>query len=172
MALCCWDGALSNRDLAALRSNRKDYSVSHDSKDAPAYNHRLYVIRYPLINSDLLCIEDPDRSHYPFLKQWAGMEIDINNQWSVNNGTLGLEVLLHIDGQHKMQYMVRVKMEQAKVILKTPLQAIGICDERKRILLPVRLPNLKDLIEFYNLKKNTDNFIKKNHLSPKGWTIE
>ena len=100
------------------------------------------------------------------------MEIDINNQWSVNNGTLGLEVVIHKDGKHKMKYMVRVKMAHAEVILKSPLRAIGICDDRKRILLPVKLPNLNDLVQFYNLKKNTDNFIKKNYLSPKGWTIE
>ncbi len=157
---------------AGMRSNRADYSVSHDPKDAPNYTHRLFVINYPLIKSDLLCIQDDDRTHYPFLKQWAGMEIDINNQWSVNNGTLGLEVLLHKDGKHKMRYFVRVKVEHAKVILRSPLRAIGICNEMKRILLPVSLPNLMDLVEFYNLKIDTDNYIKKNHLSPKGWTIE
>lgn len=155
-----------------MRSNRPDYSVSHDPKDAPFYTHRLYVIRYNLIKSDLLCIEDPDRTHHPFLKQWVGMEIDINNQWSVNNGTLGLEVLIHKDGTHKMRYMVRVKLEHAKAILNSPLQAIGICDERKRILLPVRLPMVNDLIMFYKLKIDTDHFIKQNHLSPKGWSIE
>lgn len=172
MAFCCRDGALSNRDLAALRSNRKDYSVSHNPKDAAAFTHRVYVIRYNLIKADILCIQDEDRSHLPFLKQWAGMEIDINNQWSVNNGVLGLEVLLHKDGKHKMKYMVKVKLPQAKVILESPLNAIGICDERKRIILPVRLPNLQDLFQFYQIKRNTDNFIKKNHLSPKSWSIE
>lgn len=155
-----------------MRSNRPDYSLSHDPKDAPYYTHRLFVINYPLIKSDLLCILDDDRTHYPFLKQWAGMEIDINNQWSVNNGTLGLEVILHKDGKHKMKYMVRVKVEHAKIILRSPLRAIGICNDRKNILLPVRLPNLQDLVQFYNLKINTDNYIKKNHLYPKGWTFE
>ncbi len=155
-----------------MRSHDPDYTVSHDAKDAPYYDHRLYVIHYPLIHADLLCIEDIDRMHYPFLKQWAGMEIDINNQWSVNNGTLGLEVVLHKDGKHKLKYMVRVKLEHAKVILHSPLNAIGICDERKRILLPVSLPNLKDLWMFYKLKIDTDSYIKKNHLSPKGWTFE
>ncbi len=155
-----------------MRKHNSNYSVSHDSKDAPVYDHRLYVIRYHLIHSDLLCIEDTDRAHYPFLKQWAGMEIDINNQWSVNNGTLGLEVLLHKDGKHKMQYMVRVKVQHAKIILNSPLRAIGICDERRRILLPVSLPNIVDLVRFFKLKLDTDNFIKKNHLNPKGWSIE
>lgn len=155
-----------------MRRDRPNYSVSHDPKDAAFYTHRIYVIHYPLIHQDLLCIQDEDRTHYPFLKQWAGMEIDINNQWSVNNGVLGLEVLLHKDGQHKMKYMVKVKLAQAEILLRSPLRAIGICDERKRILLPVSLPNLRDLAEFYSLKKNTDSFIKKNHLSPKGWNYE
>ena len=135
MAFCCRAGDLSNRDLASLRSNRKDYSVSHNPKDAAYFTHRVYVIRYTLINADLLCIEDEDKKHYPFLKQWAGMEIDINNQWSVNNGVLGLEVLLHKDGKHKMKYMVRVKVEHAKILLKSPIRAIGICDERKKIIV-------------------------------------
>jgi hypothetical protein len=155
-----------------MRSKRPDYSVSHDPKDAPSYDHRLYTIHFPLMGSDLLCIMDDDRTHYPFLKQWQGMEIDINNQWSVNNGTLGLEVVLHKDGKHEMKYMVRVKMQHAKTILNAPLNAIGICDDRKRIILPVSLPNLEDLKQFYKLKLNTDNYIKKNHLSPKGWSIE
>ncbi len=155
-----------------MRSDRPDYSVSHDPKDAAYYTHRIYVIHYPLIRRDLLCIQDEDKAHYPFLKQWAGMEIDINNQWSVNNGVLGLEVLLHIDGKHKMRYMVKVKLPQAELLLQSPLRAIGICDERKRILLPVSLPNLRDLVQFYKLKKNTDQFVKHNHLSPKGWNYE
>lgn len=100
------------------------------------------------------------------------MEIDINNQWSVNNGTLGLEIVIHKDNRHKMKYFVRVKLEHAKVILKSQYRAIGICDTRKRILLPVRLPQVSDLFMFFRLKVETDNYIKKNHLSPKGWSIE
>ena len=155
-----------------MRNNISDYRISHDPKDAPMYDHRLYVINFPLIGKDILCIMDDDRSHYPFLKQWQGMEIDIENQWSVNNGILGLEVILHKDNKHKMKYMVRIKLKHAKIILNSFLKCIGICDDRQRILLPVSLPNLKDLMEFYNFKIETDNFIKQNYLSPKGWTIE
>jgi len=155
-----------------LRKYYPDYTVSHDFNDAPAYDHRLYSIYFPLIKQNILCIEDDDRTHYPFLKQWAGMEIDINNQWSVNNGTLGLEVILHKDGKHKMNYMVRVKLKHARLILNTSLNCIGICNDRKRILLPVRLPMIDDLLMFFKFKIEMDDYVKKNHLSPKGWTIE
>jgi len=155
-----------------LRKHYPDYTISHDPSDAPAFDHRLYSIYFPLIKHNILCIEDDDRTHYPFLKQWVGMEIDINNQWSVNNGTLGLEVVIHKDGKHKMNYMVRVKLEHARLILNSPLNCIGICNDRKRILLPVRLPMIDDLLMFFQFKIATDDYIKKNHLSPKGWTIE
>ena len=155
-----------------MRKHYPDYTVSHDFNDAPAYDHRLYSIYFPLINQNILCIEDDDRTHYPFLKQWAGMEIDINNQWSVNNGTLGLEVVIHKDGKHKMNYMVRVKLQHAKLILNSTLNCIGICNDRKRILLPVSLPMVDDLLMFFRFKIATDDYVKKNHLSPKGWTIE
>lgn len=155
-----------------MRKHHPDYTISHDFNDAPAYDHRLYSIYFPLINHDILCIEDDDRAHYPFLKQWVGMEIDIYNQWSVNNGTLGLEVVLHKDGKHKMKYMVRVKLQHARIILSSPLNCIGICNDRRRILLPVRLPMIDDLLMFFQFKVDTDDYIKKNHLSPKGWTIE
>ena len=155
-----------------MRRKRSSYSISHDPKNAPMYNHRLCVVYFHLINKNILCIMDEDKTHYSFLKQWQGMEIDIENQWSVNNGTLGLEVELHKNNKHKMKYMGRVKLEHAKIILNSPLRCIGICDDRKRILLPVKLPQLSDLMEFYHLKIETDNFIKQNHLSPKCWTIE
>ncbi len=155
-----------------MRKHYPDYTISHDPNDAPSYDHRLYSIYFPLIHQEILCIEDDDRTHYPFLKQWVGMEIDIGNQWSVNNGTLGLEVILHKDGKHKMEYMVRVKLQHARLILNSPLNCIGICDDRRRILLPVRLPMIDDLLMFFQFKIATDNFVKKHHLSPKGWTIE
>ena len=155
-----------------MRKHYPDYTISHDTNDAPTYDHRLYSIYFPLIKQNILCIEDDDRTHYPFLKQWVGMEIDINNQWSVNNGTLGLEVVIHKDGKHKMYYMVRVKLQHARLILNSPLNCIGICNERKRILLPVRLPMTDDLLMFFRFKIATDDYVKKNHLSPKGWTIE
>jgi len=155
-----------------LRKHNSDYTLSHDSRDAPAYDHRLYSIYFPLICQKILCIEDDDKTHYPFLKQWQGMEIDINNQWSVNNGTLGLKVVIHKDGKHKMKYMVRVKVSEAKILLESQYRIIGICDERKRILLPLVLPMINDLLMFFDFKSNTDKFIKKNHLYPKAWSIE
>lgn len=155
-----------------LRSSKSDYTVSHDPKHAPHYNSRLYSIYYPLIRKNLLCIEDTDRTHYPFLKQWVGMEIDVNNQWSVNNGILGLELRLHNNEKHVMHYMVRVKLEHAKVIMNAPLNMMGICNDRKRILFPLKLPMIDDLLMFFKMKVATDDYIKKNHLSPKGWSIE
>jgi len=154
-----------------MRSNRPDYTLSHDSKDAPIFDHKLYVLSMKDIGK-ILCIEDTDRTHYSFLRQWRGMEIDINNQWSVNNGTLGLQVIIHKDGRHKMKYMVRVKVAEAKILLESQYRTIGICDERKRILLPVVLPMIDDLLMFFNFKTNTDKYVKKNHLSPKAWSIE
>jgi len=151
--------------------SRPDYTQSHDPKDAPFFDHKLYVLPMSPIGK-ILCIEDTNRTHYPFLRQWRGMEIDVNNQWSVNNGTLGLSVVIHKDSRHKMKYMVRVKVAEAKILLESQYRTIGICDERKRILLPIVLPMLEDLEIFFKLKTNTDKFVKENHLYPKAWSIE
>ena len=121
---------------------------------------------------NILCIEDTDRTHYPFLRQWLGMEIDIHNQWSLNNGTLGLELNIDNNGKHKMSYMVRVKMKEAKILVESAYRTIAICDDRKRILLPLVLPMINDLVMFYKLKIERDDYIKKNYLSPKNWSIE
>jgi len=154
-----------------MRNSKPDYTLSHDPNDAPYFDHKLYVLSMRDVGK-ILYIEDTDRTHYPFLKQWQGMEIDINNQWSVNNGILGLEVVIHKDGRHKMRYMVRVKLAEAKILLESQYRAIGICDERKRILLPLNLPMIDDLLLFYDFKTNTDKYVKENHLYPKAWSIE
>lgn len=147
------------------------YTVSHDPKDAPGYTHRVYLCNSKYVGK-ILCIEDIDKIHYPFLRQWNNMEIDINNQWSLNNGTLALNLLIHKDGRNKMQYMVQLKTKDVKSILKAKLNAIGICDERKRVLLHLRPLKIEQLVEFYKMKISTDKFVKTNHLSPKGWSIE
>lgn len=147
------------------------YTVSHDPRDAPMYNHRVYVCQSRYVGK-ILCIEDDDKTHYPFLRQWNNMEIDINNQWSVNNGTLALNMKIHKDGRHEMKYMVRLKVSDVKIIFATKLNAMGICDERKRVLLHFGPLKLDQLYGFYQMKISTDNFVKKKHLSPKGWSIE
>jgi len=149
----------------------EEYTVSHDPKDAPSYNHRVYLCNSKYVGK-ILCIEDIDKTHYPFLRQWNNMEIDINNQWSLNNGTLALNMKIHKDGRHEMQYMVRLKIKDVKIIFTTSLNAMGICDERKRVLLHFRPLKLLQLYEFYKMKVTTDQFVKSEHLSPKGWTIE
>ncbi len=147
------------------------YTVSHDPKNAPRYNHRVYLCQSKYVRN-ILCIEDIDKMHYPFLRQWNNMEIDIDNQWSLNNGTLALNMKIHKDGRHEMQYMVRLKVKDAERILSTRLNAMGICDERRRVLLHLRPLKISQLYEFYKMKVSTDAFVKKKHLSPKGWTIE
>lgn len=149
----------------------EEYTVSHNPKDAPRYNHRVYVCDSKYVGK-ILCIEDIDKTHYPFLRQWNNMEIDINNQWSLNNGILALNLLIHKNGKHKMQYMVRLKIKDVKTILSTKINAIGICDERKRVLLHLRPLKIELLVKFYKMKISTDTFIKHHHLSPKGWSIE
>ena len=117
------------------------------------FDHKLYILQMIGVGN-VVCIEDIDKSHYPFLKQWRGMEIDINNQWSINNGTLGLELVIHNNNKHKMSYMVRVKLVEAKIILTSRVH-IAICDERKRILLPLLLPEIDDLKMFFMMKVQT-----------------
>ena len=146
--------------------------ISHDPKDAPHYTHKVFSIYYPFINSDVIAIQDDDRTHYPFLKQWVGMEIDIENQWSVNNGTIGFDLLLHNAGAHKMEYTVRLKTPEAKQICKTPYHFMGIMNEQKRLIYGFVPLNVDQLAAFIDFKIETDKFVKEKHLYPKGWSIE
>jgi len=146
--------------------------VSHDSKDAPNFTHKIFTVHWSYINQKIIAIQDDDRTHYPFLKQWSGMEIDINNQWSVNNGTLGMEVILHNAGKHEMKYLVKLKTEDAQRILDSKYNVVGIINEQKRLIYVFVPLNIHHLREFLDFKIDTDNMIKKKHLSPKGWTIQ
>lgn len=149
-----------------------EFTLSHDPKDAPHFDHRVYSCISPVLKTAILCIEDPDRTHHTFLKQWNGMEVDINNQWSLNNGTMGLTLRLHMNNKHEMKYMVRLKVVNVKMILSTTLNAMGICDERKRVLFHFQPLQVDQLIVMLGFKLETDVMIKKNHLYPKGWAIE
>lgn len=146
--------------------------ISHSSKDAPIYTHRIYTVFYSFLGCNVLVIQDEDRTHYPFLKQWVGMEIDIECQWSINNGTLGLDMALHNNKKHMMEYCVKLKTKDAELILKTPYNLMGILNEQKRMIYAFKPLKVEELSEFLILKKTFDAKIKKEHLSPKGWSIE
>ena len=45
-------------------------------------------------------------------------------------------------------------------------------NEQKRLIYGFRPLKVKELAEFIVFKKETDNFVKKNHLYPKGWAVE
>lgn len=147
-------------------------TISHDPNDAPIFTHKVFTVYWSYLNCDILAIQDDDKIHYPFLKQWVGMEVDIDNRWSINNGTLGLDMELHNGGKHKMEYCVRLKIPQAELILKTKHNMMGIINEQKRLIYAFHPHRVKDLVEFLQLKKETDALVKREHLSPKGWSIE
>ena len=146
--------------------------ISHDPKDAPIFTHKVFTVYWSYLNCDILAIQDDDRTHYPFLKQWVGMEVDIENQWSINNGTMGLDMTLHNAGKHKMKYCVRLKIPQAELILKTQHNVIGIINEQTRLIYAFQPLKIKELAEFLQFKKDIDTHVKQNHLYPKGWSIE
>ena len=136
------------------------------------YTHRAFTVYWSFLNCDILAIQDDDRTHYPFLKQWVGMEVDIENQWSINNGTLGLDMTLHNGGRHQMNYCVRLKIPEVELILKTEECVMGIINEQKRLIYAFKPLRIKELAEFLEFKKDTDAYVKENHLSPKGWSFE
>lgn len=154
-----------------MRKQTPDFTISHDPKDAAHFTHKAYVVISKYVG-EVVGIKDEDSKHYHFLKAWNNMEIDINNQWSINNGILGLELELHKDGKHKVCYMVKLPLKLAEKILSAKLNCMVICDEGRNPLLHFRPLKLEQLLDFYMFKKNTDEFIKKNHLFPKGWAIE
>ena len=146
--------------------------ISHDPKDAPLFSHKLYTVPWSYIHSDILAIQDDDRTHYPFLKQWVGMEIDIENQWSLNNGTLGLDMVLHNAGKHRFEYCVRLKVKEAQHLLQTKHRVIGILNENKRLIYIFQPLKTEQLEEFVEMKLQVDREVKKRHLSPRAWSIE
>lgn len=165
---------INRKNRQELPENIRKYpeaGISHDPEDAPHYSHRTLELYNPMLKQKVLCIEDEDKSHYPFLKQWNGMEIDIENQFSINNGTLGFDLAIHMDGKHRFEYLVRLKNETAQKIVDDE-GVLGISNHNKKILLLVVLPKLNELPEFIKFKKQTDQYVKDNHLSPKAWSIQ
>jgi len=146
--------------------------ISHNPEDAPEYTHRVVQAISPLLRKKIICIEDDEKDHYPFLKQWSAMEIDIDNQFSINNGTLGLDMAIHNKGAHKMEYTVRFKIADAKLFLNMVVPVIGVCDERRRIMLHVVPLKVQQFQEFYKIKIQTDRYVKEHHIYPKAWSFE
>lgn len=145
--------------------------LSHDKEDAPHYSHRTLFLYNSLLKQKILCIEDDDKTHYPYLKQWNGMEIDIENQISINNGTLGLDVAIHRNNKPRFEYLVRLKIEEMQKLLDDQ-GVLGFSNHNKKILFLARLPKTDEIGAFINFKKDTDQFIKDNHLYPKAWSIQ
>ena len=165
-----WNCILSG--VGWLARKQVPAGVSHDPKDAPKFTHKLYTVYWSYLHCDILAIQDDDRTHYPFLKQWVGMEVDIENQWSLNNGTLGLDMVLHNAGKHRMEYCVRLRVKDAKLFLKTKHQVMGIINEQKRLVYVFQPLKTIELAEFVEFKLDVDKHVKSQHLSPKAWSVE
>jgi hypothetical protein len=147
------------------------YTLSNDSKDAACFTHKAKFVKSPYVG-EVIGIIDDDKKHYHFLKAWSNMEIDIRTQWSINNGVMGVELQLHKDGKNTVDYMVKLSLKMVENILKSKLNCMTICDEAKNILLHFKPLKVDQLFEFYTMKKETDEYIKNNNLSPKGWVTD
>lgn len=154
-----------------MRSETPNFHLSHDPKDAACFTHRVKLVQSKYVG-EVIGIIDDNKKHYHFLKAWNNMEIDINNQWSINNGIMGLEVELHKDGKNKVRYMVKLSLKQVEKILRAKLNCMVICDEGRNPLLHFQPLKIKQLLEFYVFKLSTDRYIRDNNMSPPGWVLD
>jgi len=154
-------------------SEEQFYTISHDSKDAPYFSHRAYLVRSPMKEvGELIAIMDDDRNHLRFLRGWINCEIDIETRWTLNNGVFGVDIALFRNKKNKVKYNVKLSVPQAEKILRTPLNAMAICDERKRIILYIKPLQIKQLFEFYKMKHTTDRYMIDNLISVPGWHVD
>jgi len=153
-------------------SKEEFYTYSKDPKDAPHYTDRAYVLSSPIPElGKLVAIMDDDRSHLMFLRGWINCELDIQTQWNLNNGIFAVRIVLS-RGKHKVKYHIKLTVEQAKQILKTPLNGMAVCDERKKIILYFKPLKIKQLFEFYQMKHSTDRYIIDNLIKTPGWHVD
>lgn len=147
------------------------YTVSHNPKDAPNYTHIAYILKSstPKIKQ-LVAICDDDRSHLMFLRGWINCELDIETQWSLNNGVFAVKIVLS-KGKHKVKYYIKLTVKQVEQILRTTLNAMAICDGRKRIILYIKPLKVTQLFEFYKMKHTTDRYMIDNLKSSPGWHV-
>jgi len=144
------------------------YTLSHDSKDAPNYTHVAYILKSPMPEiKQLVAICDDERSHLMFLRGWINCELDIETQWNLNNGIFAVKIVLS-KGKHKVKYFVKLTGKQTEQILRTPLNAMAICDEGKRIILYFTPLKVRQLYEFYKMKHSTDRYMIDNLKSSPG----
>lgn len=148
------------------------YAVSHDSKDAPHYTHRVYVVKSPIPElGEIVTIMDDDRNHLRFLRGWINCELDIETRWSLNNGVFAVDIVLHRNNKNKVKYKVKLTGKLVERILRTPLHGMGVCDGRKRIILYFSPLKVSELLEFYKIKYDTDRFVTDNLISTPGWHV-
>ena len=150
------------------------YTVSHDAKDAPHFTHRAYVIKSGIAElGDIVAIMDEDRSHLAFMRGWVNCVIDIDNNWSLNNGVFGMDLKLWRNNKNKnlVKYKVKFTVKQVKKILCTPLCGMAICDERKEVLVPFMPRVVNHLYKFYKMKHVGDRYMIDNLKSIPGWHV-
>lgn len=154
-------------------SEKEFYTVSHNAKDAPLYTHRAYVVRSPMAKiGEIVTIMDDDKTHLRFLRGWINCELDIETQWSLNNGVFAVTIVLHRNNKNRVKYNVKLSGAFVRRILRSPLNAMAICDERKKILLYFSPLKVDQLLEFYKMKYVTDRFMIDNLISTPGWHVD
>ncbi len=159
--------------LLEMTKEHPFYTLSHDSKDAPHFTHRAYLVKSPMKEiGELIAIMDEDKSHLAFMRGWINCEIDIETRWTLNNGVFGVDIALYRNKKNKVLYNVKLTVAQAEKILRTPLNAMAICDERKRIILYIKPLKINQLFQFYKMKHDTDRYMIDNLISSRGWHVD
>lgn len=153
-------------------SEEEFYRVSHDAKDAPHYTHRAYVVKSPIPEvGEVVTIMDDDKSHLRFLRGWINCELDIETRWSLNTGVFAVDIVLHRNNKNKVKYKVKLTGKLVEGILKAPLNAMGLCDERKRIILYFSPREVNQLYKFYQMKYDIDRYVTDKQISTPGWHV-
>jgi len=154
-------------------SEEEFYTYSNDPKDAPHYTHRSYILKSPMKEVDeLVAIMDDDKSHLSFLRGWINCELDIQTRWSLNNGVFAVDIVLYKGKKHRVEYKVKLTVKHAEKILRTTLNAMAICDDRKKIILYFTPLKIKQLFKFYKMKHETDRYMIDNLISTPGWHVD
>ena len=151
-----------------MKDDYEAYTISHDEADFPTYTHDAMITKNKWEGYQIVGIIESNKEHISLLSKWNFKEVDVESRYWLHDGQLGGHYRV-FDGPKSriFEYIFKLSIKQAKLILDNPEKIIGICNKSGAFHFLGKSYSTDDLEKFMVTKINIDNLEN----PPKYWKV-
>ena len=133
------------------------YVLSQDEHDVPTYTHETMITKNLYKGLNVVGIIDLNPKHERTLARFLMKEVDVESKYWIADGQLGGHYRIHDGpGSFTLEYIFKLTVEMAQLIVDNPEHIIAICDPDGLLYFIGKAYSIGDLAKFIQFKKDID----------------